>query len=116
MSDVNLDRFLAICGPADEDVAALVAFFIPYMTDQLAALRAAGDDRRVHDVELIAHRLAGSCGTYGFEPLVGPFAAIEREARDGSLRDLAARAREAEAVFATIESALRDLAARRSQP
>ncbi len=116
MRDIDLDRFLAICGSGEQDVSELVAFFIAYMAEQLGALRAAIDDRRLKDVELIAHRLAGSSGTYGFEPLVGPFAAIERQARDGDLRDALALEREARTIFAAIETALRELTTRRSQP
>lgn len=116
MSSLDLGRFLAICGPAGEDVAEIVAFFVEYMTGQLDALRAAVHDGRVEDVELIAHRCAGSSGTYGLDPLVEPFAAIERRARNGDLTAAPALEREARAVFATIETELRNLPTPRSQP
>jgi HPt (histidine-containing phosphotransfer) domain-containing protein len=113
---VNLDRFVAICGHDEEEVAGLVAFYLTYMTEQLGALRAAIDGGQTKEAELIAHRCAGSSATYGMEPIVGPLAAIERQAHNGDLHDALALERDARAAFAEIETALRGLVARRAQP
>lgn len=116
VSGVDLDRFVAISGPSADDVAGLVTFYLTYMTEQLGALRAAIDGGRTRDVELIAHRCAGSSATYGMEPIVGPLAAIERQAHNRDLHDALALERDARAAFAEIETALRGLLARRAQP
>jgi HPt (histidine-containing phosphotransfer) domain-containing protein len=108
---MDLDRFVAISGQDEEDVAALVAFYLTYLTEQLDALRAAINGGRTKEVEFIAHRCAGSSATYGMEPIVGPLAAIERQAHNGDLHGAFALERDARAAFADIEIALRSLVA-----
>jgi HPt (histidine-containing phosphotransfer) domain-containing protein len=114
VSGIDLNRFVAICGQGDEDVAGLVAFYLTYLTEQLGVLRAAIDGGRTKEVELVAHRCAGSSATYGMEPIVGPLAAIERQARNGDLHDAIALERDARAAFVEIEAALRGLLAQRA--
>lgn len=109
MSELDVDRFVAICTSAGEDVAALAEFYLSYMSEQLDALRSAIAGDRIAEVRQIAHRCAGSSGTYGMQPIVAPLAALERAARDGDLREAPALERQARAAFEQIETGLRAL-------
>ena len=112
MSDLDLERFVAICAAAGEDVAGVAEFYLSYMGEQLEALRSAIGDGRIAEVQQIAHRCVGSSGTYGMQPIVAPLAALERGARDGNLRDAAILEAQTRAAFAQIETALHGLVSR----
>ena len=112
MNDLDLDRFVAVCGP-DEDVAEIAAFYLTYTSGQLDALHAAIDGRRIAEVEQIAHRCVGSSGTCGMGPIVAPLAELERRARDGNLHDAFVLESAARTALAHIDVALRDFVARR---
>lgn len=115
VSGLDLERFVAICAGAGEDLAGVADMYLTYTSEQLDALRAAIEQGRVADVEQIAHRCIGSSGTCGMGPLVAPLAALERGARDGHLRDALVLEREARAAFEEIELALRALVDRHSK-
>ena len=93
-------------------MAEAADLYLAFLAEQLRLLTDALSNHQLSEIELIAHRCAGSCATYGMDPLVEPMAAMERDAREGRLPDpsLATAAR---AACAVIESALRPLAARR---
>jgi HPt (histidine-containing phosphotransfer) domain-containing protein len=111
MATLDLKRFLDTCGPDDGAVAEMVSFYLTYMTGQLAALDVAIVDGRLKDVELIAHRCAGSNATYGLTPIVAPLVALEQQARGGRLENPDDLERQARAALAEIETALRGLVA-----
>lgn len=114
MSNLDLKRFVETCGPDDGAVAEIVNFYLTYMAGQLDALHAAIAGQCVKDVELIAHRCAGSSATFGMQSIVAPLAAIERQARDGRVDGALALEGEARGAFAEIETALRGLVARQA--
>ena len=111
MTQLDLDRFLAICVAGQEDVGSLADFYLSYMSQQLNALHDAIAAQRIGDVEQIAHRCAGSSATYGMGPLAAPLLALEQQAHAGNLHDALALEQDARRAFAQIERALQDLAA-----
>ena len=101
---LDWDRFVSLSG--DEDTAGFVEFYLDYTTEELAALEAAVQRGAVAEVELIAHRLAGTSATAGARAMVAPLAALEEMAHAGSIADAASQVERAHAAFGEIRRAL----------
>jgi HPt (histidine-containing phosphotransfer) domain-containing protein len=97
---LDWDRFVSLSG--DEDTAGFVEFYLDYTTEELAALEAAVQRGAVAEVELIAHRLAGTSATAGARAMVAPLAALEKMAHAGSIANAASEVKRARAAFAEI--------------
>ena len=106
MDEIDLSRFLSIAGEEEADASELATFFVTYLSEQLTALHTALAGGQAKDVELIAHRLTGSCGTYGMDAIARPLAGMERFAREQQLASAEALEREVRVAFDATARAL----------
>jgi len=87
----------------DPDMAELVDEYVAVLADRMQEIRGAviAEDRR--RIEFLAHQIAGSAGSYGFDPIGEAARRVEQAASKGSavslfaavsdLAELCARAR-----------------------
>ena len=59
---------------ADPDMRELVEFFVSALPERVEALNAAFQEKRLRDLQRLAHQMKGAAGGYGF-PTVGTAAA-----------------------------------------
>jgi len=105
---LDWDRFVSLAGGPGSDVGDLARFYLEHTSEELAALDAAVRHGHVAEVELIAHRLAGSSATAGARAMVPPLVALEEKAHAGSIADAAGLVEQAHVAFSRIRGLISD--------
>jgi CheY-like chemotaxis protein len=86
----------------DDELAELVRLFVSDLDADVKDMRAALDAGDLAQLGVIAHRLKGAAGSYGFPSLTKQAGLLEKSAKDGALREALARDIDAvEALCAT---------------
>jgi HPt (histidine-containing phosphotransfer) domain-containing protein len=88
----------------------LIDLFITHSSDTAAQLRSAVSDSRPADIEMLAHRAAGTAGAFGASRLMGLLRQIESQARQPPPEGLAALVVEVEAELARVHAFLAEIA------
>ncbi len=103
---VRIERFRELAPESDAAVAHLIELFLEQMREQLDLLRAAIAQDAPKDVELIAHRCAGTSAVCGADAVSAPLLALEALARTGALTSAAQHIDAAAAAFVRTEDFL----------
>ena len=103
---VRIERFRELAPGGHAAVVQLIDLFLEQMREQMARLRDAIDRNAIADVELIAHRTAGTSATCGADLVAPPLLELERLAGHGQLAGAGALADAATAAFARTEDFL----------
>ena len=106
VAPISIDCFRELAPDGDAAVKELVEVFLEQMREQMANLKDAIDRNAVADVELIAHRCAGTTATCGADAVAQPLLTLERLARDGTLSGAAPVFESASTAFARAEQFL----------
>jgi HPt (histidine-containing phosphotransfer) domain-containing protein len=88
----------------------LIDLFITHSSETTAQLRAAAADARTGDVEMLAHRAAGTAGALGAARLMGLFRQIEALAKQPQPEGLAPLVAAAEEELARVHAFLSGIA------
>jgi len=111
---VDLDRFMEMSGPTEEEVRDLMDLYLAQATEQLEQLAAAVEDKSAETVARIAHKAAGASATCGMNRLVPILRELERQGQEGKLvepESLASQAvHELEQIKAFLDNHLKTLA------
>ena len=99
---------MSLAGDPGSDVDELVTFYLDHTCEELAALETAVRRGAVAEVELIAHRLAGTSATAGAHAMVPPLVALEEMAHAGSIADAAGLVEQTHVAFSRIRDLLAD--------
>jgi HPt (histidine-containing phosphotransfer) domain-containing protein len=103
---VRLERFRDLAPGGDAATTELVELFLEQMIEQLPHLRDAVERGAAAEVELIAHRCAGTAATCGADPLARLLLAIERVAHGGTVAGAADLLVAADTAFARVRDFL----------
>jgi HPt (histidine-containing phosphotransfer) domain-containing protein len=74
----------------DDDLVALVRMFVGELHEDVESMRRALAQGDLERVTLLAHRLKGAAGSYGFPEITRQAALLERAARAGAAPDAVA--------------------------
>ncbi|MBI1876185.1 MAG: Hpt domain-containing protein [Acidobacteria bacterium] len=105
-SIVRVERFRELAPSGNAAVLQLVELFLGQMREQLEKLREAIGRESLPDVELLAHRLAGTSATCGADSVSRPLVELERAAKSGTLAGAAQHLAAAVTAFARTEDFL----------
>lgn len=72
----------------DPDMRELVDFFVSALPERIGALRAALAEKRMRDLERLAHQMKGAAGGYGFPALGSAAAALEGTLKEAESPEL----------------------------
>jgi HPt (histidine-containing phosphotransfer) domain-containing protein len=108
---VRLQRFTELAPGGPNAVLELVSLFLDQMQEQFGHLRDALARGALSDVELIAHRCAGSSATCGVDHVAEPLRRIEELAAMGTLAGADQLLDEALRAYVRAEDYLRGYAA-----
>ncbi len=68
----------------DEDMLELVEMFVAELPDRMASVTAALDGGDYDQLQVYAHQLKGSAGSYGFQSITDAAAGLEDALKSGS--------------------------------
>ena len=100
---VRVERFRELAPGGRAAVIQLVNLFLQQMREQLQCLVDAIDRDGAEEVELIAHRCAGTSATCGADTVAAPLLALEALAKTGALQGAAQHLADAREAFGRAE-------------
>lgn len=91
---------------ADPDMRELVEFFVTALPERVSALRAAHAEKRLRNLQRLAHQMKGAAGGYGFPTLGAAAGTLETTLKDADAAPLDKVQRELNDLIALCDRAI----------
>jgi HPt (histidine-containing phosphotransfer) domain-containing protein len=83
MSTINVKYIEEVCGGSKEIIREMVDIFIEQIPEFYSEMQALYNDKKYHELGLLAHKAKSSVAIMGMESLAGKLKELELEAKAG---------------------------------